>query len=223
MLVEAVEIIRALWDGGYVTYRGKHFEVESAKLWDLPDDAPRRSASPCPGEQSCELAGATADVMIAVEPEAGLVRLFDDGRRDGQAHGRPAAGLLRPRPGRGRSRGPTSSSAGSPAVWKVNAELPGTAGVRRRAPSSCGRDDVAESIPCGPDVDELVEAVDEFADAGFTHLALVQVGGDNRPVHRLGREGAAARPPPLAARRPCRSSRRRGAARSTPPPSPSPG
>src|SRR5205085_2322951 len=40
MLEEAVEIIRALWAGGTVTYRGRHFVVESAKLWDLPETAP---------------------------------------------------------------------------------------------------------------------------------------------------------------------------------------
>ena len=31
MLEEAVEIIRALWSGGVVTYRGKYFDVEDAK------------------------------------------------------------------------------------------------------------------------------------------------------------------------------------------------
>jgi alkanesulfonate monooxygenase SsuD/methylene tetrahydromethanopterin reductase-like flavin-dependent oxidoreductase (luciferase family) len=40
MLTEAVEIIRALWAGGTVTYRGKHFDVESAKVWDLPESTP---------------------------------------------------------------------------------------------------------------------------------------------------------------------------------------
>jgi alkanesulfonate monooxygenase SsuD/methylene tetrahydromethanopterin reductase-like flavin-dependent oxidoreductase (luciferase family) len=40
MLEEAVEIIRALWAGGAVTYRGKHFDVESARVWDLPEVAP---------------------------------------------------------------------------------------------------------------------------------------------------------------------------------------
>src|SRR3954454_657496 len=38
-LEEAVEIIRALFDGGYVNHRGKHFQVESARLWGLPDEA----------------------------------------------------------------------------------------------------------------------------------------------------------------------------------------
>jgi G6PDH family F420-dependent oxidoreductase len=38
MLEEAVEIITALWAGGTVTYRGRHFDVESAKVWDLRMD-----------------------------------------------------------------------------------------------------------------------------------------------------------------------------------------
>jgi alkanesulfonate monooxygenase SsuD/methylene tetrahydromethanopterin reductase-like flavin-dependent oxidoreductase (luciferase family) len=46
MLAEAVEIISALFEGGYMNYRGQHFEIDSAKLWDLPDPAPP-SASPC--------------------------------------------------------------------------------------------------------------------------------------------------------------------------------
>ena len=37
-LTEAVEIIGALFGGGYVNYRGAHFDVDSAKLWDLPDE-----------------------------------------------------------------------------------------------------------------------------------------------------------------------------------------
>ncbi|HEX2073179.1 MAG TPA: TIGR03557 family F420-dependent LLM class oxidoreductase [Geodermatophilus sp.] len=32
MLVEAVRIIRDLFDGGYTNFRGEHFDVESAKL-----------------------------------------------------------------------------------------------------------------------------------------------------------------------------------------------
>jgi G6PDH family F420-dependent oxidoreductase len=36
MLREAVEIISRLFDGGYVNFTGTHFQVDSAKLWDLP-------------------------------------------------------------------------------------------------------------------------------------------------------------------------------------------
>src|SRR3982074_3507508 len=39
MLSEAFDIIGELFDSsnGPVSYRGRHFDVESAKLWDLPD------------------------------------------------------------------------------------------------------------------------------------------------------------------------------------------
>ena len=35
---------------------------------------------------------------------------------------------------------------------------------------------MAESIACGPDLDELAESVRPFIDAGFTDIAIVQVG-----------------------------------------------
>jgi hypothetical protein len=38
-------------------------------------------------------------------------------------------------------------------------------------------EDVADSIPCGPDLDAIVDAVRPFWEAGFTDVALVQIGG----------------------------------------------
>ena len=40
---------------------------------------------------------------------------------------------------------------------------------------------MAEAFACGPDVAAHVEAVRPFVEAGFTHVALVQVGGDTQP------------------------------------------
>ena len=37
MLVEAVEIIRQLHSGELVTHHGEYFDVDSARIWDLPD------------------------------------------------------------------------------------------------------------------------------------------------------------------------------------------
>jgi hypothetical protein len=39
---------------------------------------------------------------------------------------------------------------------------------------------VAESIPCGDDVDSVVDAVRSFVEAGFTEVALIQIGGDHQ-------------------------------------------
>lgn len=41
-------------------------------------------------------------------------------------------------------------------------------------------EDVAENIACGPDLDKIAAAVKQYAEAGFTDLALVQVGDQHQ-------------------------------------------
>ena len=77
MLSEAVDIIGALFEGdGTVNYRGRHFDVEQAQLWDLPEQRVPVGVA-VSGRDSCELAGHKADLMIAVEPKAELGEMFD--------------------------------------------------------------------------------------------------------------------------------------------------
>ncbi len=63
--------------------------------------------------------------------------------------------------------------------WKVNSELPGTAAFEA-ASRYVRPDDITDSIPCGDSVDGGKNAVNEFAEAGFTHVALCQIGGDTQ-------------------------------------------
>ncbi|MFI2303665.1 LLM class F420-dependent oxidoreductase [Actinacidiphila glaucinigra] len=179
MLAEAVEIIRALFGGGYVNHRGEHFDVESAKLWDLPDRPPPIGVA-VSGTQSCELAGRLADLMIATEPDADLVSAFDE---HGGA-GKPRVGQLPV------SYDPDRDTAVRRAHeqfrwfaggWKVNSELPGTAAFAS-ASENVRPEDVAESIPCGDDPEAFAEAVRPYVEAGFTEIALVQVGGGTQPA-----------------------------------------
>jgi G6PDH family F420-dependent oxidoreductase len=174
MLSEAVDIIRALFGGDYVNYTGRHFRVDSANLWDLPDPPPRIALA-ASGTQSGELAAQVADALIAVEPSAELVGTFD-----------AAGGKGKPRIGQVPiSYDPDRDAAIERAHeqfrwfgggWKVNAELPGTAAFDA-ASQFVTKDDVAAAISCGPDLDAHVKAISEFADAGFTHVGVVQIGG----------------------------------------------
>ena len=69
--------------------------------------------------------------------------------------------------------------------WKVNAELPGTAGFARlRHQLRPGRRR-GGSIPCGDSVDAVAEAAGAFFKAGFTDLALVQIGGTDPEQDRF--------------------------------------
>jgi hypothetical protein len=61
----------------------------------------------------------------------------------------------------------------------VNADLPTTAGFAG-ATQFVRPEDTASSIPCGPDLDAIVEAVSAYWEAGFTDIALVQVGDDGQ-------------------------------------------
>ena len=37
-------------------------------------------------------------------------------------------------------------------------------------------------MPCGPDLDAIVEAVREYWEAGFTDIALVQIGDESQEL-----------------------------------------
>ncbi|MFH8571966.1 LLM class F420-dependent oxidoreductase [Streptomyces sp. NPDC017993] len=176
-LEEAIEIIRALFEGGNVTFHGSHFDVEQAKLWDLPDE-PVQIGVAVSGERSCEIAGRLGDLVIATEPRSELLASFD---RHGGA-GKPRIGQLPVcyDPDReaalARAHDQFRWAVGS---WPVNAELPGPAGFSG-ATRYVRQEDIADAIPCGDDVGRFVDAVRPYVDAGFTEVALVQVGGDHQ-------------------------------------------
>jgi len=178
LLAEAVEIIAALFDGdGTVNHRGRHFDVESAVLYDLPEQRVPIGIA-VSGQDSCRLAGTHADLMIAVEPKAELGDLFD-----------AAGGLGKPRVGQvAICWDPDRDAAVRRAHeqfrwfglgWKVNADLPNPtafdAATRYVTPG-----DVADGIACGPDVEAHVAAVKPYLDAGFDEVALVQIGADTQ-------------------------------------------
>ncbi|WP_034721551.1 LLM class flavin-dependent oxidoreductase [Intrasporangium chromatireducens] len=63
--------------------------------------------------------------------------------------------------------------------WPVNSELPTPAGFAS-ASASVRPEDIAEQVACGPDVDHVVDKAKAYVDAGFTELALVQIGADQQ-------------------------------------------
>jgi G6PDH family F420-dependent oxidoreductase len=178
MLEEAMTIIRELFQGGYVNFAGDHYRVDSAKLWDLPQQ-PVPIGVAVSGEQSITTFAPLADHLIGVEPDAETVARWD------AAVGHSSSRKIGQLP---ISWAPDRDKAVARAHemfrwfgggWKVNAELPGPAGFAG-ASQFVRPEDVADSIPCGPDLDAIVKAVREFEDAGFTDLALVQIGDESQ-------------------------------------------
>ena len=190
MLAEAIEVIRKLNTGELVHHHGEYFTVESARLWDLPDQ-PVPIAVAVSGSESISTFAPLADHIIAVEPNESILSEWNS------TEGAPKVGE------RARAIGqipicwdPDEQTAVERAHdqfrwfaggWQVNADLPTTAGFAG-ATQFVRPEDVAESIPCGPDLDKVVEAVSAYWEAGFTDIALVQVGGDTQ--ERFLREAA---------------------------------
>jgi G6PDH family F420-dependent oxidoreductase len=179
MLSEAVDIIAALFDaaGETTNFRGRHFDVESARLWDLPSERVPIGIA-VSGKDSCSLAGRKADLMIAVAPDPALGEMFDAAGGAGKSRVGQVAVAYDPDRERAVQRA-HEQFRWFGLGWKVNADLPNPesfAGATQYVTPV----QVSEAIACGPDVDEHVAKIKPFLDAGFDELALVQIGGDQQ-------------------------------------------
>src|SRR3954468_13496801 len=76
MLQEAAAVIGQLWEGGYQTHRGKHYRVEKARIYTLPEELPEIAVAAA-GPVAAEVAGRTGDALVAVAPEQELVDEFE--------------------------------------------------------------------------------------------------------------------------------------------------
>jgi G6PDH family F420-dependent oxidoreductase len=182
MLAEAIKIIRELFGGRLVNWRGDYFQVDSARLWDVPD-VPVPVGVAMSGTNGVEKFAKLANHLIAVQPDADLVDAWHATRQaaSGTKGGRVVGQIpVSWDPDRDvaikRAHDQFRWFAGG---WAVNADLPTPAGFAG-ATQFVRTNDVAESIPCGPDLDAIVDAVRPYWEAGFTDVALVQIGGETQ-------------------------------------------
>jgi len=177
MLIEAMEIIRPLLGGATVHFNGSYFKVPEAKLYDRPRvGVPVAVAAS--GPSSVEIAAEYGDGLIAMEPDIALGEHFTTG-----------SGRNKPRYGQvAICYGPDEQECRKTALeqwrwsalgWSVMSELPEPAAFEA-ASQFVREEDVAAKVPCGPRLERHVAAVRQFLDAGFTHVAVVQVGADGQ-------------------------------------------
>jgi G6PDH family F420-dependent oxidoreductase len=182
MLCEAVDVIRSLHTGELVDHRGEFYQVDSARVWDVPDEGVEIGLAVA-GDRAIEALAPLGDHLIGVQPEASLVQDWNavDGAKQLGKEAR-AIGQIP------ICWDPDEDAAIKKAHeqfrwfgggWQVNADLPTPAGFSG-ATQFVRPEDVAESIPCGPDLDKAVEAISAYWTAGFTDIAIVQIGDDGQ-------------------------------------------
>jgi coenzyme F420-dependent glucose-6-phosphate dehydrogenase len=182
MLEEAVEVLRLLWQGGYQFHYGKHYTVEQARIYTLPDEPPPiaiAAAQP----KAAELAGRLGDALIAVAPESERVEQFEQAG----GKGKPVYGQVTVCYAADEEEAKKTAYE----IWP-NAGLEGPLGQELAIPEHyeaaaqlLSEDDVAETVVCGPDPERHLEAIREYEQAGFTHVYVHQVGPDQESFLRF--------------------------------------
>jgi G6PDH family F420-dependent oxidoreductase len=173
MLEEAVEIMRALWGGDSVSHRGTHYTVENARIFTLPDEPPPIYVSGF-GPKAIDLAARIGDGFVTTTPDKDAIDRF---RQGGDKPVQAGAKVC---------FAPTEEEAVRTAhrIWP-NDHLPGelaqvlpTPEHFEQASELVTEDTVREAgLPLGPDLDEHIESIEEYAKAGVDELFVQQIGG----------------------------------------------
>jgi coenzyme F420-dependent glucose-6-phosphate dehydrogenase len=185
MLGEAIEVLRLLWRGGYRTHRGRHYTVENARLYTLPE-RPVQIAVAAAKPKASELAGRLGDAYINTSPDQDLVERFE--RAGGQ--GKPKYGGV-------TCCWAPSEDEGAEIVHRVwpNAALGGDLGYElplprhfEEATENVTPAELKEQLPLGPDPERYVEQIRAYEQAGFTHVYFHQIGHEQDGFFRFWRK-----------------------------------
>ena len=175
ILEEAVEVIRTLWQGGVQSHRGRHYRVENARVYDLPDPPPPILVSGF-GPKAIDVAARIGDGFCTVGPDAESVDRFRSNAKPGAI----VQGGIKVCWGEDEKQARKTAHR----LW-ANDGLPGelaqilpTPKHFEQASQLVTEDMIAGATPCGPDVQRHVQALTEYADAGFDEVYVQQIGPD---------------------------------------------
>ncbi len=175
MLEEAVEVIRMLWDGGFQHHHGRHYTLEGARLYSLPEDLPAILVSGF-GPKAIELAARIGDGFVSVGPDA-------DGLQQYREHGGSGPATSGLKVCWGEDRGECVRTAHR--MWPNEAlegELAQVLPSPRhfeQATTLVTEQHVSDVVACGPDPAEHIEKIQALVDAGFDEVYVGHIGPDH--------------------------------------------
>lgn len=172
MLEEAVDLIRRLWEGDFVTSYGNHYAVDDARIYTLPDTPPEIYVSGF-GPKSTDLAARIGDGYICTMPDKELVQRFKDG-----SGGKPAAAGCKVAFAATEDEGVEIAHR----LW-ANAGLPGELAQVLYSPKHfeqasqlVTKEMTRESTVAGRDLDAHVGQLERYRDAGFDSVHVANMG-----------------------------------------------
>jgi len=172
MLEEAVELIRLLWTGDVVSWEGKHYRVDHARLYDLPEAPPEIYVSGF-GPKATDLAGRIGDGYINTAPDGDLVSRFKSA-----SDGKPAQAGAKVAFAHTQEEG----WAHAHRLWP-NAGLPGelaqvlpTPEHFEQASQLVTEESTQDSVVAGDDPGPHLEQLRQYAKAGYDVLHVANMG-----------------------------------------------
>jgi G6PDH family F420-dependent oxidoreductase len=170
MLEEAVDVIRTLWQGGQQSHHGRHYDVENARVYDLPDRLPPIFVSGF-GPKAIELAARIGDGFVTTMPDEDAIGRFRAAGGTGPVHAGTKVCF-----GDDADRALETVHR----LWP-NESLPGE--LAQVLPTPAHFEQACELVtpemletPVGPDLDAHAQALQAYADAGVDELFVQQIG-----------------------------------------------
>ena len=173
MLEESVEVMRELWKGEFTYHRGKHYTVENARIYTLPEAPPPIYVSGF-GPKAIDLAARIGDGYVSVAPDADMVRRF----REGGGGDKPCqAGF--------KAAFADSEEEGARIAYEKwpNAGVPGELSQVLPSPKHfeqasqlVTQDMVKEAFVCGNDPEAHLQMIDQYAKAGYDEVYVANTG-----------------------------------------------
>ncbi len=198
MLEESIEVMRPLWEGDLTDHRGRYYTVQDARIYTLPEE-PIEIMVAAGAEGAAELAGRMGDGFIGTSPEEELLDAFAQAGGDGK----PRYGQITVCYAESEREARRTAHE----VWP-NAALKGPLPQELPLPSHfeaaiemVSEDDVAELIACGPDPERHIALIEKYAEAGYDHVYVHQVGPDQAGFLRFYESEILPRYAPSAAAR----------------------
>ena len=181
MLAEAIEVMRALWTGEWVTHYGKHYTVEDARIYSCPDE-------PVPvyisgfGPKSIALAAEIADGYVNTSPSGEMLQSYRDqgGKGPGQAGVKVCW-----------AEDEQAALRTAHRLW-AHSGVPGESMTELRTPQHfeqlsevVSEEMTAESVALGPDPERHVAAITPYLEGGYDEVYVSQMGDDQEGFFRF--------------------------------------
>jgi G6PDH family F420-dependent oxidoreductase len=178
MLEEAIALIRELWTGEVVTTEGKHYKVDHARIYNVPETPPEIYVSGF-GPKATDVAARIGDGYISTAPDDTLVSRFKEASGGKPAH---AGAKVAYAPTREEGWGHAHR------LWP-NAGLPGEMAQILPTPEhfeqACElvtQDMTQESVVAGNNAADHLDQINQYADAGYDDLYIANMGPHYRDM-----------------------------------------